>query len=336
VVGPRPRTLPDESAQVTEIGCAATVVSERGAEHRTYGLYVDYKLAGRRFVRGGGFSPDEVLVFRDTLVRDCGSDPERLRSLVAQTLRQDLAQTPRRARRDGVWLARGGALIIAAVLIVLIAALRSGSSTASPFAGYMWSGSVQSVAGTWTVPTILPRSRRGVAATWIGAQGPGNNGPFIQIGTTEQLGFSGAAHQQLQGSSDAYFAFWSDVVHHYHGVLLFPVSPGDKLSATMKLADGKWALAITDQTTGAQASLTTRQETDGAFGEAEWTQEDVTSQKTEKPLPYPTLSNVSFDHLIVDGRPPTVAGLTSQLLSEHGITVTPVLAGNDAFTMVQH
>jgi predicted Zn-dependent protease with MMP-like domain len=68
----------------------AVVVSDRGEEHHAYGLYVGYR-AGGRSVLGGGGIPDEILIFRDTLVRDFGDDPERLRSQVTQTVRHEVA-----------------------------------------------------------------------------------------------------------------------------------------------------------------------------------------------------------------------------------------------------
>ena len=66
----------------------AIVVSDRGAEHHAYGLYVGARKGGRSFFGGGGI-PDEILIFRDTLVRDFGADPERLRLQVNQTLRHE-------------------------------------------------------------------------------------------------------------------------------------------------------------------------------------------------------------------------------------------------------
>jgi predicted Zn-dependent protease with MMP-like domain len=68
----------------------AIVVSDRGAEHHAYGQYMGFKLGGRSFFGGGGL-PDEILIFRDTLVRDFGDDPERLRSRVTQTVRHEVA-----------------------------------------------------------------------------------------------------------------------------------------------------------------------------------------------------------------------------------------------------
>ena len=68
----------------------AIVVSDRGAEHHAYGEYVGFKMGGTSFFGGGGI-PDEILIFRDTLVRDFGDDPKRLRLNVMQTLRHEVA-----------------------------------------------------------------------------------------------------------------------------------------------------------------------------------------------------------------------------------------------------
>jgi len=67
----------------------AIVVSDRGAENHAYGLYVGARRGGTGFFGGGGV-PDEILIFRDTLVRDYGDDPARLRSKVNQTVRHEV------------------------------------------------------------------------------------------------------------------------------------------------------------------------------------------------------------------------------------------------------
>jgi len=67
----------------------AIVVSDRGAENHAYGMYVGSKLGGMPFFGGGGL-PDEILIFRDTLVRDFGDDPNRLRAHVIQTVRHEV------------------------------------------------------------------------------------------------------------------------------------------------------------------------------------------------------------------------------------------------------
>jgi predicted Zn-dependent protease with MMP-like domain len=67
----------------------AIVVSDRGAENHAYGLYVGYRLGGRSIFGGSGF-PDEILIFRDTLVRDFGGDPKRLREEITRTVRHEV------------------------------------------------------------------------------------------------------------------------------------------------------------------------------------------------------------------------------------------------------
>jgi len=67
----------------------AVVVSDRGDENHAYGMYVGMKLGGSAFFGGGGV-PDEILIFRDTLVRDFGDDPVRLRAQVARTVRHEV------------------------------------------------------------------------------------------------------------------------------------------------------------------------------------------------------------------------------------------------------
>ena len=67
----------------------AVVVSDRGAENHAYGMYVGSKLGGNPFFGGGGM-PEEIMIFRDTLVRDFGDDPARLRAQVIQTVRHEV------------------------------------------------------------------------------------------------------------------------------------------------------------------------------------------------------------------------------------------------------
>jgi len=79
--------LPDEFQHALEH--VAVVVSDRGAENHAYGLYVGSRSGGTPFFGGGGM-PDEILIFRDTLVCDFGADPERLRRQVVKTVRHEV------------------------------------------------------------------------------------------------------------------------------------------------------------------------------------------------------------------------------------------------------
>ncbi len=62
----------------------AIVVSEGGRPRRAYGLY-EGDTAARDFFH------DRIVIFRDTLVRDFGQDPDLLRAQVTRTVRHELA-----------------------------------------------------------------------------------------------------------------------------------------------------------------------------------------------------------------------------------------------------
>jgi predicted Zn-dependent protease with MMP-like domain len=62
----------------------AVVVSDQGRRHGAYGLYQGDTVARDNY-------PDRIVIFRDTLLRDFGGDPQRLRDQVTRTVRHELA-----------------------------------------------------------------------------------------------------------------------------------------------------------------------------------------------------------------------------------------------------
>jgi predicted Zn-dependent protease with MMP-like domain len=62
----------------------AVVVSDGGRRQRAYGIYQGDTVAR-------DFFHDRIVIFRDTLVRDFGSDAEQLKAQVTRTLRHELA-----------------------------------------------------------------------------------------------------------------------------------------------------------------------------------------------------------------------------------------------------
>jgi predicted Zn-dependent protease with MMP-like domain len=62
----------------------AVVVSDGGRRRRAYGLYQGDTIALDYF-------HDRIVIFRDTLTRDFGHDPELLRAQITRTLRHELA-----------------------------------------------------------------------------------------------------------------------------------------------------------------------------------------------------------------------------------------------------
>lgn len=62
----------------------AVVVSDGGRQRRAYGVYEGDTVARDHF-------HERILIFRDTLTRDFGHDPDLLRAQVARTVRHELA-----------------------------------------------------------------------------------------------------------------------------------------------------------------------------------------------------------------------------------------------------
>jgi predicted Zn-dependent protease with MMP-like domain len=62
----------------------AVVVSDGGRRQRAYGLYQGDSVAADYF-------HDRIVIFRDTLLRDFGHDPELLKAQVTRTVRHELA-----------------------------------------------------------------------------------------------------------------------------------------------------------------------------------------------------------------------------------------------------
>jgi predicted Zn-dependent protease with MMP-like domain len=74
--------LPGEFRQLLE--STPVVVSMRGAEHRAYGRYYGDTVARDNYA-------DRIVIYRDTLERDFGHDPELLAQQVERTLLHELA-----------------------------------------------------------------------------------------------------------------------------------------------------------------------------------------------------------------------------------------------------
>ncbi len=74
--------LPDEFQEVLEN--VAVVVSDLGTEQHAYGQYFGDGMAREAF-------EDRIVIYRDTLERDFGHDPDLLARQVERTLRHELA-----------------------------------------------------------------------------------------------------------------------------------------------------------------------------------------------------------------------------------------------------
>jgi hypothetical protein len=196
-----------------------------------------------------------------------------------------------------------------------------------PFAGYVWSGDVDSAHAGWTVPRVLPGAVPGEAATWIGAEAPGpsRGAPFVQVGVNEG--------NTDGGSSPFYYAFYSTTTLHFHPVHLFDVSPGDHVSATLRRRGARWQIAFVDRTAGHQRQLAVAEGAGRRFNEAQYTQEDVTDVRTGRPFPYPNLSPVRFSAVTANGVAPRPAELDESWLTEANGYLVPAPLHGGAFTL---
>lgn len=74
--------LPEEFREVLER--TPVIVSNRGHEHHAYGHYMGGTVARNAH-------HDRIVIYQDTLERDFGGDPERLRAQVKRTVRHEIA-----------------------------------------------------------------------------------------------------------------------------------------------------------------------------------------------------------------------------------------------------
>ena len=84
--------LPAEFQDV--IKDVVVVVSDEGASEGAYGMYVGRTAARSDEIIGfpqSSVMPDEIIIYRDTLVRDFGKDPAALRAEIARVVRHEVA-----------------------------------------------------------------------------------------------------------------------------------------------------------------------------------------------------------------------------------------------------
>jgi Peptidase A4 family len=214
------------------------------------------------------------------------------------------------SRRPGIWVI----LLVLVVIFAIIDASKHGdrgdfdngshgvhvpvTSLVAPesgFGGYAAKGTVRSISAEWRVPLISRASAKGSAATWIGVQGPDN--AFIQVGTVENT--------QEGSSVGQYQVFWSDTVENFHPHIVMNVSAGDLIGASLNHLGTKWHIQVEDFTTHAVGPVLIGYSNKLTFEAGEWIQEDPVGDPTSGfDVPYPSLSNVTFQKLRLNGHSP--------------------------------
>jgi hypothetical protein len=185
---------------------------------------------------------------------------------------------------------------------------------------------VTQISAQWKVPTILARSPKGSACTWIGAQLAGT--AFIQLGTCEYY---------LPSTPPFYEAFWSDRALGFHAQFLGTELAGDSFSALMRQTKQGWILEFknTDPLSHLKRTIKTSYGAGVHFDEAEWIQEDPgLSLNAPEYEPYPLMSSVAFHVLRLNMHPPQLSGQDrAALIAADGIFLVPTPVHGDAFTL---
>jgi hypothetical protein len=105
---------------------------------------------------------------------------------------------------------------------------------------------VVGVSGSWIIPKVDVSQKDTFSSVWIGIGGYADS-TLIQIGTS---------HDSINGSVE--YSVWYELLPHYSDTITtMPVSPGDKINASINLVDtakNEWALEIVDVTTGQRFS----------------------------------------------------------------------------------
>lgn len=195
------------------------------------------------------------------------------------------------------------------------------------FGGYWTSVRVFQISAQLTVPSVEARSSVGAASTWIGAQST-DGPPFVQVGIVEE---------KPSGRDASYQLFWSDPDVGYLAQPMGAVAPGDLVAVSMRHDPGGWRFTFKDKTTGTSATKSITYGAIGAFTQAEWVQEDpAPATVAANDVPYPKLSTVTFSHLLVNARPPTLKLRDSEsLMTFDKGDYVPTPVSGDAFSLVR-
>jgi peptidase A4-like protein len=240
-----------------------------------------------------------------------------------------------RLRKSAPWLFRGAIAVAVLALIVStqLSASRRNAKIAAPgavivapitgFGGYNWYGKVSNISAQWRVPAISSSSKAGYASTWIGVQNELNN-QFVQIGVTENYYGDGPVQYQ---------AFWSDLAEGFSPQNFGDVSPGDLVSVSMTRSNRGWALDFVDKSRHLNGKRFVKLSESVPFTQGEWIQEDPSpSTNTAQDLPYPTIANVAFQGLRVNGAAPKLNTSDGQvLIASDGTIRVPSAFRDDSF-----
>ncbi|MDN4600849.1 G1 family endopeptidase [Paenibacillus sp. F6_3S_P_1C] len=131
------------------------------------------------------------------------------------------------------------------------------SSNWSGYARAGYKGEFKRISAEWNVPFVLPSSKSSYSSAWIGIDGYENSN-LIQTGT---------GHDWVNGKA-SYYAWW-EILPDVETVIPFPVSPGDRIRATIyRINRTRWCITLHNLTQS--WTFRTVQQYTGQQSSAEW------------------------------------------------------------------
>lgn len=223
---------------------------------------------------------------------------------------------------------RARAIMLVLVLVVGVVAAQIARSGGNGFppnqAGYIYCCTVDQIAATWTVPTLVHSDSEGFYSEWVGTQDV-NATILVQVGTTSWSEPPGMVTE----------AFWSDTAVNYSPISLGIVRPGDVVRASIDYRGKEVLVGIDDVTARWNQTITLSQIPSDATQTGEFVQEDpaVTELGGRKALePFGEVGAASMSRLDVNDKPPSPISLQPESVTIGKTTYQPSPLRNDGFS----
>jgi hypothetical protein len=186
-------------------------------------------------------------------------------------------------------------------------------SSSFNWSGYAQSAPVNTFTGV-TADLVVTTVNTSVSGTqfssdWVGIGGL-NDGKLVQAGIEED-NFQGTAVYQA----------WTEILPHSEDPLPLSISPGDKISVTVKETankrgrDRRWSMTVVDVTTGRSAGRTVRYKSTGSSVEAIHERPCIGSPCSSHLATLATTTNESFDPAYYSTSAPSLAPTYRPLLT---------------------
>ena len=188
--------------------------------------------------------------------------------------------------------------------------LSTSTSNSLNWAGFAATGTIQTVTGSWTQPTVVcSGSKAQQSAFWIGIDGFAATDPTVQ-----QIGTDADCTKASKGipSTPVYYAWYQMYPQALVGLspTTYPVVPGNVLSASVIRVGGSYVLSMSDLGHWTFA-VTVAASTPPLNSSAEWIAEAPLSCSAGKckPVPLANFGSIAFTGATVNGLTVNGAGL---------------------------